>query len=92
LFYVFNLGTSQRAHIGVKKIKPSLLHGIDEWQLLNMPTKDVFDLIARARGSVSFGDEVANCPELIIEVEFFDLPYFPVKAVQFIAFQRFDCA
>src|SRR5665647_3209953 len=29
-------------------------------------------------------DQVANHPVLIIEVEFFDLPYFPVETIQFV--------
>src|SRR5450759_5008227 len=36
-----------------------------------------------ARKPVScVGDQIANRPVLVIEVEFLDLPYFPVKAVQ----------
>jgi hypothetical protein len=38
-----------------------------------------------ARKPVScIGDKIANRPVLVIEVEFFDLPYFPVETVQFV--------
>jgi tyrosine decarboxylase len=35
--------------IGLKKVKPSILRGLDEWQLLNLPTKDVLDMIDTAK-------------------------------------------
>lgn len=35
--------------IGVKEVKPDLVKGMDDWQLLNMPTKDVLDLIDRTK-------------------------------------------
>jgi tyrosine decarboxylase len=35
--------------IGLKKVKPSILRGMDEWQLLNLPTKDVLDMIDTAK-------------------------------------------
>src|SRR5664280_6182 len=45
------------------------------------------DQYLRAGKPVScVGDQVANRPIVVIEVEFFDLPYFPVEAVQFVTF------
>lgn len=35
--------------IGVKEVKPNLLRGLDEWQLLNLPTRDVLDLIDKTK-------------------------------------------
>ncbi len=35
--------------IGLKEVKPNLLQGMDEWQLLNLPAKDVLDLIDTAK-------------------------------------------
>jgi hypothetical protein len=35
------------------------------------------------------GYQIANCPVVVIEVEFLDIPYFPVEAVQFETLQCF---
>jgi hypothetical protein len=40
----------------------------------------------------SGGDQIADGPVPVIEVEFFDLPDFPVEAVQFITLHGFDFA
>ena len=40
--------------IGIKKVKPSLLEGMDDWQLLNMPTAKVLDLIDTAKKEGAF--------------------------------------
>src|SRR5665648_170794 len=37
-----------------------------------------------------FGDQITNCPVVVIKVEFFDPPYFPVGAVQFVTLSCFD--
>jgi tyrosine decarboxylase len=40
--------------IGVKKVNPKLLQGMDDWQLLNLPTKNVLDLIDTAKKAGAF--------------------------------------
>jgi len=35
--------------IGLSEVRPKLVHRADEWNLLNLPTKDVFDLIDTAK-------------------------------------------
>ena len=35
--------------LGVKQVSPNLLKGMDDWQLLNMSTKDVLDLIDKTK-------------------------------------------
>jgi tyrosine decarboxylase len=43
----------------VKKIKPDLVSGLDDWQLMNMGTKQVLDLIGKVKEAGCF-DEVRN--------------------------------
>jgi hypothetical protein len=45
-------------------------------------------LPARKPGA-GVGDQIADGPMPVIEVEFFDLPDFPVEAVQFVTLQCF---
>ncbi len=43
----------------VKKIRPDLVPGLDDWQLMNMGTKQVLDLIGKVKEAGCF-DEVRN--------------------------------
>jgi tyrosine decarboxylase len=40
--------------IGVREVRPNLLKGMDEWELLNMPIRDVLDLIDTTKKSGVF--------------------------------------
>lgn len=43
--------------LAVKKVKPELVAGMDEWQLLNMPTRDILDLAGKVK-ELGIFDEV----------------------------------
>ncbi|MFH2106545.1 MAG: pyridoxal-dependent decarboxylase [Candidatus Micrarchaeota archaeon] len=45
--------------IAVKKVKPSLVKGMSDWQLFNMPTKKALDLIEKVKKAKCF-DAVRN--------------------------------
>ena len=42
--------------LAVKKVRPDLVKGMDDWQLLNMPVKKVLDLIDRVKKAGVFED------------------------------------
>ena len=42
--------------LAVKEVKPELVKGMDEWQLLNMSTKDILDLAAKTKELGIFDD------------------------------------
>jgi len=43
--------------LAIKKVKPELIKGMDEWQLLNMKSKDILDLVAKTK-ELNIFDEV----------------------------------
>ncbi|NYZ76694.1 tyrosine decarboxylase [Candidatus Micrarchaeota archaeon] len=45
--------------LAIKKVKPSLVKGMDDWQLLNMPTQKALDLIEKVKKAGCF-DAVRN--------------------------------
>lgn len=45
--------------IAVKKVKPALVKGFTDWQLLNMPVKKILDLVEKVKKAGCF-DEVRN--------------------------------
>jgi tyrosine decarboxylase len=41
--------------LAIKEVSPDLVKGLDDWQLLNLPTHAILDLVDRAKENNSFG-------------------------------------